>query len=545
MLILTVNNISKNFGYGTLFEKLSFSLNEGEKISIVGPNGCGKSTLLKMIAGTERIDGGMIAISRDANTAFLEQTSPDDFDNRIVKEVLNDAFSDLLNLQSTIDLTLQELTSTELETEKYDILTKRYYRLLEQFEKDGGYEIDNKIAFVCSGLKISNEMLNNYYNNLSGGEKTIVHLAKALLNKPKLFLLDEPTNHLDIKRIEWLENYIKSFNGAMVIVSHDRYFLDKVSNKILEIDNGEATIFSTNYSGYLVEKESIFEKKMAEYKDQQKLIKRMEEQIKFFAEKGMAYNSSTLCDRAHALQTQLDRIKSKAIARPKKQRNLNMDFNESDKSGKVVIETKNLTISSPEKNILSNINVQIRRGERVVIIGDNGSGKSTFIKTILGEQPLSYSGEVFVGPSVKIGYLPQIIQFAKSTQNVLEYFQYETALNEQNARSTLATFQFYKEDVNKRIDNLSGGERIRLRLAILIQQQVNTLIFDEPTNHIDIPTKEVLEQSLEDFSGTLIFISHDRYFINKFADRIIEFENGKVNNYLGNYEDYKISKNKG
>lgn len=377
------------------------------------------------------------------------------------------------------------------------------------------------------------------YNDLSGGEKTLIQLAKALLIKPDLLLLDEPTNHLDIARIEWLEQYIKSFKGASVIVSHDRYFLDKMSNQILDIDNGEAKVYHTNYSGFLEEKKSNFEKQMADFKSQQELIKKLEAEKKYFAERGMATNSYTLTARAHVLQNRIDRIKANAIQRPKVHKKISAEFEEERKSSKRVITVKDLTVKAPDKVILDNISIDILSGERVAFIGANGSGKSTLIKTIMGEQTLNFQGEIHIGPSVKIGYLPQIISFPNDTQELLEYFMGEAGLNELEARRVLAKFEFYQTDVIKRVGKLSGGERMKIKLAILLQKKINTLIFDEPTNHIDLPTKEVLEEAIEEFDGTLIFVSHDRYFINRFADRLIEFKNAKVKTYLGNYEDYK------
>ena len=542
MLILDVNKLSKNFGYGQLFANVSFSLNEGESISIVGPNGCGKSTLLKMIAGLERIDNGNVNIKKGAKVAYLDQTGSSIQDSRTVYEILKDSFGDLIAMEKRIN-SLHDMLLQEMSEDRYNDTLQKYCTLMEKFSLDGGYDIEVNINTVIEGLKIDKSILSTSYDNLSGGEKTIIQLAKALLTKPDLFLLDEPTNHLDINRIEWLEGYIKTFKGATVIVSHDRYFLDRMSNKILALENGIPKVYLTNYSGYLKERQRDYDKQMAEYKDQQRVMKRLEEQIKYFSERGMATNSSTLCDRAHALQTQLERMKKNAIIKPKEQKKLNVEFEEERKTSKRVIGIQNLTISLPnDKKILENANLIINSKERVAIIGANGSGKSSFIKTIMGEQYLPFSGDVYVGPSVKIGYLPQIILFPNDNQSLLEYFKNEFGFNEQKARQILAGFQFYKEDVNKKIKNLSGGEKVRVKLAELLQQKINTLIFDEPTNHIDIPTKEVLEDAIEDFDGTLIFVSHDRYFINKFADKTVEFKNGRATIYLGGYDSYKEEK---
>lgn len=544
MIILDVNNVEKNFGYGSLFDSISFSLNEGESISIVGPNGCGKSTLLRMIAGLERIDKGSVKIKKGASVVYLDQTSSDKVDDRLVIDVIKDAFTQI-NKLSVLLKKYEDIMANPDSQEQYDKTLERYCRLIEEFGNIGGYDIDVKIGTVCSGLNIDNNMLYQTYATLSGGEKTLVQLAKALLQKPDLLLLDEPTNHLDIERIEWLENYIKSFKGASIIVSHDRYFLDRMSTKILDISGIEPKVYNTNYTGYLEEKEKDFEKQMAAYADQQLIIKRLQEQIKYFAERGMATNSSTLCNRAHALQSQLDRILARKIERPQEQRNIKIGFNEERKSSKRVFETKDLVVLAPDgRKILDGLDLTITSGERIALIGSNGSGKSTYVKTLLGLQDMENSGEVIKGPSVKVGYLPQIISFKNDNQTLLECFKYESAVNEQRARQILATFQFYKEDVNKMVKNLSGGERIRLRLASLLQQNVNCLVFDEPTNHIDIPTKEVLEKAIENFDGTVIFVSHDRYFINKLAEKTIEFHDGHISTYLGNYDYYKSEKQK-
>lgn len=539
MIILDVNKLGINFGYGQLFENVSFSINEGESISIVGPNGCGKSTMLKIIIGLEKADKGQVSIRKDAKVSYLDQTGSSIVDDRPVNDILKDAFGDLKERETQLG-NLQEKLESEIEGDEYNTILNKYCILMEKFSMAGGYDMDVNINTVVEGLNIDKNLLTQSYNDLSGGEKTLVQLAKVLIIKPDLILLDEPTNHLDIDRIEWLESYIKSFKGASVIVSHDRYFLDKMSNKILDLDNGVGTVYYSNYSGYLEEKQKNFEKQMADYKDQQAMIKRFEEQKKYFAERGMATNSSTLCDRAHALQTQIDRLKKMAVARPKEKKKINVAFSEDRKSSKKVISVEGLSITTPEgRKILDEIDLDIFAGERVALLGVNGSGKSTFVKSVIGKQNLPVEGDVFVGPSVKIGYLPQIITFPKQEQQLLEYFSGAAGLNEQIARQVLARFQFYQDDVTKRAGSLSGGERMRIKLAELLQKKINTLIFDEPTNHIDIPTKEVLEEAIEDFDGTLIFVSHDRYFINKFADKVIEFKDGHIRTFLGNYDNYK------
>ena len=542
MIILDVNKLSKSFGFGELFKNVSFSLNEGETISIVGPNGCGKSTLLKLITGEQRADGGSVFIKKGVKVAYLDQVSADKVDDRKVIDILKEAFTEINNMSATLKY-YENLMQNP--AEDYDKTLEKYCKLVEEFSRLGGYDMDVEIGVVCSGLKIKKELFNRNYTSLSGGEKTLIQLAKALLQKPDLLLLDEPTNHLDIERIEWLESYIKSFKGACVIVSHDRYFLDKMSNKILDLTNVEPKIYNTNYTGYLKERERDFEKQLSAYKDQQLVIKRLREQIKYFSEMGMAKDSPTLLNRAKAMQTQLSRILDNKIEKPIEPRKIRLAFDREKKSSKRVFETKNLTVFAPDgRKILNGINLIITQGERVALIGANGSGKTTFLKTLLGTQELRYEGEVIIGPSVKIGYLPQIISFENDKFTILNYFKDEASVSEEQARRILASFQFYKDDVDKKVKNLSGGERIRLRLAVLLQQKLNCLVFDEPTNHIDISTKEVLEKALNDFSGTILFVSHDRYFINKLADKVVEFKNGTTTTYLGNYDFYRSEKSK-
>lgn len=535
MQILNVDNLTIDFGFNKLFNNVSFSLNEGESISIVGPNGCGKSTLLKIIAGIIKPDKGQVSIKKGAKLAYLDQTGASIDDNRCVYEILKESFCELNELEKSIKK-LEDKMNKNTDNQK---IINKYCSLIDRYSNLGGYEIDANINTVIAGLKLDSTILDRSFNELSGGEKTLVQLAKTLIIKPDLLLLDEPTNHLDIERIEWLENYIENFKGAIVIVSHDRYFLDKMCDKILDLESSCGKIYSTNYTGFLEEKERLFEKQMTNYKEEQLLIKRLETEMKWFAERGMATNSSTLTARARALETRINKIKSNAIIRPVKRNKANINFLKDNKTSNRIISLRNFSVNlSNGKDLIQNITLDVFAGEHIALIGENGCGKSTLVKSIIGINNLNYTGIINIGPSVKIGYISQIISFKDDKQSLLDYFRLSTGLPEQMARQILVGFQFYNDDIKKRVGSLSGGERMKVKLAELLQNKVNTLILDEPTNHIDIDTKEAFENALKNFSGTLLFVSHDRYFINKFADKIFEFNNGNINIYYGNYDDY-------
>lgn len=535
MQILNVDNLTIDFGFNKLFNNVSFSLNEGESISIVGPNGCGKSTLLKIIAGIIKPDKGQVSIKKGAKLAYLDQTGASIDDNRCVYEILKESFCELNELEKSIKK-LEDKMNKNTDNQK---IINKYCSLIDRYSNLGGYEIDANINTVIAGLKLDSTILDRSFNELSGGEKTLVQLAKTLIIKPDLLLLDEPTNHLDIERIEWLENYIENFKGAIVIVSHDRYFLDKMCDKILDLESSCGKIYSTNYTGFLEEKERLFEKQMTNYKEEQLLIKRLETEMKWFAERGMATNSSTLTARARALETRINRIKSNAIIRPVKRNKANINFLKDNKTSNRIISLRNFSVNLPNgKDLIQNITLDVFAGEHIALIGENGCGKSTLVKSIIGINNLNYTGIINIGPSVKIGYISQIISFKDDKQSLLDYFRLSTGLPEQMARQILVGFQFYNYDIKKRVGSLSGGERMKVKLAELLQNKVNTLILDEPTNHIDIDTKEAFENALKNFSGTLLFVSHDRYFINKFADKIFELNNGNINIYYGNYDDY-------
>lgn len=534
MIILDVNKVTKSFGFGELLKDISFSINEGERVAIVGNNGCGKSTLLKIIAKIEKQDSGLISTKKDAVVEYLEQGDVADSKTGTCIEILNFAFENLFKIENELK-EYENLLSTESDEEKLNILIKRYCNLQEKFNLLGGYEIDLQIDTVVNGLKIDKTILNREFSSLSGGERTLINMAKILLSKPDLLLLDEPTNHLDLERLEWLENYIKSYKGTIIVVSHDRYFLDKVSEKVIEIEDGKIEIYKGNYSSYLQQKEEKEVREFEIYKVQQKKIEEMEKAIKRLKEWGKMADNPDFFRRAKAIQSNLDRLKENAIDKPKEIKELPIKFNLANRGSSEIVRIKNLNLFAGEKQLLNYANCLVENGDKVAILGNNGCGKTTLIKSLLNGD---YTESIKLGNNQKIGYLSQIIDFENPNERLLNYFISETGIEEEKSRSILFNFQFFKHDMIKIVKNLSGGEKLRLKLAIMLQQNINFLILDEPTNHIDISTREVLEETLTKFKGTILFVSHDRYFINKLANKIIEFYNKKLITFDGNYDYY-------
>jgi len=553
MFELKLIGIKKYMDATLVVKNISFEAYEGEKIGIVGANGSGKSTILKLIAGIEPMnyypgypqtsspgyDEGLIQISRGVTCAYLEQmpTYPEGLK---VIDVLNLAFEEIHMIEEQMRQLEEQMKS--LEGSELEKALNKYSNLVQLFELKGGYEKDEKLSKVCTGLKMNESFLNRDFDLLSGGEKTTVVLGKLLIHNPNILLLDEPTNHLDMESIEWLEGYLKSYKGIVIIVSHDRYFLDNVVMKIVEIEDMESISYKGNYSSYISQKEENMRIQFEHFREQQKSIKNMEQTIKDLRDWAMRADNNKFFRRAASIQKKLDKLDR--IDKPVfERRNMRLNLTAGERSGNETIKAIDLTKSYGDKVILKNANMLIQYGERVGLIGQNGSGKTSFIKMLLGEEKPDV-GIVQLGANVMPAYLPQKITFNNENFTVLETFRENISILEGKAREYLSKFMFYKNTVFKKVKHLSGGERIRLKLAILLYQDINLLILDEPTNHLDIDSIETLEEALEEFEGTIFFVSHDRYFINKMSKRIIAIENQTFKSYQGNYDDYKNEKDK-
>ncbi|MEW9095791.1 MAG: ribosomal protection-like ABC-F family protein [Clostridiaceae bacterium] len=537
MIELALKEVEKYFGGNRIFSNITFEAQYGERIGLIGRNGTGKTTIFKIIAGVEKQDKGFITIRKNSVVGYLDQIPnfPEQFK---VIDVLKTAFE----IQYEINKQLKELEieMAALDGKELEYTLKKYSKLSEVYEAKGGYEIEEKLSKICTGLKFNEDFLNRDFVSLSGGEKTIVILGKILLQSPDVLLLDEPSNHLDMASIEWLESYLKAYKGTVIIISHDRYFLDRVVTKIVEIEDGETSLYDGNYSYYVKEKQRKVFEQFEAYKDQQKKIKAMEKAIKQLREWAVQGDNEKFFKRAANMQKRLDKIQK--IDKPiVNQPKIQLDFIEADRSGKDVVSFKGIGKSFNDKKILEEVNLDIKYKQCIALIGDNGSGKSTIVKMILGEFKPD-CGEIKLGANTKIGYLPQNVIFDNENLTVLETFREGMTISEGAARGILAKFLFYGESVFKKVKGLSGGEKSRLKLCKLIQNDINLLILDEPTNHLDIDSREMLEEALMEFKGTIFFISHDRFFINKIAEMICEIEDKKIVNYYGDYEYYKEKK---
>lgn len=527
MIEIGINKITKDYGFGPILNDISFEVKTNERIALVGENGSGKSSLLNIIAGTIKPDSGTISIRKNAKIAYLKQLIENRNDNITVKDVLYEGVKDLMNLRDKLTEYEEKITnSTPNDIER---LIVRYTNLQTEFINMSGYEIDAKVEKVIKGFKIDKTILSRKFNSLSGGEKTIITLASIIISEPDILLLDEPTNYLDIDTLEWLEDYLRKYKGTILMISHDRYFLDEVATKIILLENKKINIFHGNYTKYLKENEERINKEFKDYKDQQKQIKAMEASIKRLIEYGNIAKNEMFFKRAESIRKRLDKLEK--LQKPIEKDSIPLQFR-STRSGNIVLELNNININYPDKTILKDASLKIFYQEKICLLGNNGSGKSSLVKYIL-TQSNNY------GTNIKIGYIPQEISFEDENKTVYEEAKDFFIGDETHLRSALSKFYFFKDNILKRLKNLSGGEKVRLKLFCLIQKDINFLILDEPTNHIDIETKEILESALKEYKATLLFISHDRYFINSLATRIIYIEDYKIKTLPGNYNDYK------
>ena len=532
-MILNATNISKSFGSNEIIKDANFLVNEHEKVAIVGINGAGKTTLLKILTGEERADSGNVILAKDAKLGYLRQINNVDSTLSIIDELYT-VIEHILNMEKRM-LEMQEQMQ-HLSGEELEALYSSYTALTHSYELMDGYAAKSKVIGILKGLGFDENDFERKINTLSGGQKTRVFLAKLLLEEPDIILLDEPTNHLDLRSIEWLESYLLNYKGAVIIVSHDRYFLDKIVSKVIDIENAEVQMYSGNYSDFSAKKQMLLDAKMKEYLNQQQEIKHQEAVIT----KLKQFNREKSIKRAESRQKQLEKI-DRVEAPVTNIENMKLSLDISKESGKDVLTIHDLSKSFDEKHLFSNINFEIKRGERVAIIGDNGTGKTTLLKIINGLLSPD-TGEVIYGSNVSIAYYDQEHQVLHMDKTLFdEISDTYPEMNNTQIRNILAAFLFTGEDVFKKIGDLSGGERGRVSLVKLMLSKANFLLLDEPTNHLDILSKDVLESALNSFPGTICYVSHDRYFINKTATRILDLTGNRLLNYIGNY-DYYIEK---
>jgi len=527
MAEISVQQLHKYFGEHHVLKGLSFDLQPGERASIVGPNGCGKTTLFKIIAGLAEHDGGVVAINKASRLGLLEQLPVYDPDTT-VKEVLWQAFAYLEGMGEE----MRRMEALMADGQEVDL--DRYSRLQTAFEDGGGYDLQVAYDRMTGGLKIDPDMQGRPFMSLSGGEKTRVNLARLMLSGTDLLLLDEPTNHLDMDSIEWLESYLKSFRGTVLIVSHDRYFLDNVTNRTLELRDGQIVNWPGNYSYFVEKRDELARQLEAAKKRQDKEIARLEKAVGNLHLWAFMGNDA-LHKRAFSMQKRIDRMER--IQTIRQERKMKNQFNLAAQSGEDVFAIENLSVGF-DKPLVQDFTSMVFRGERIAILGPNGAGKTTLLTTLLHLQtPLS--GRIYDGVGVQPGYLPQNVHFDHPERNLVDTLLYETNCSTQEARDRLASFNFKGDDVFKTVSVLSGGEKTRLKLCLFMYQKINTLFLDEPTNHLDILSREWVEDAIDDFSETMIFVSHDRYFIDRFATRIWLVEDGKITDFLGGYKEFK------
>ena len=534
MVDIRVTGLVKSFDLEKkILNGLSFQVDSGERVGLLGKNGAGKTTLFRMLTGELEPDEGEIQLGAGRRVGLISQI-PVYPAGYTVEDVLRSAFARMYRMKDEMDaLALRMEQGASDET-----TLRRYGELNARFEGLGGWDTDTAVNKVANGLSIPQAMRQRDFDCLSGGEKTRVNLGRLILEDTDILLLDEPTNHLDLQATEWLEEYLRKFRGTVVAISHDRYFLDRTVTRIIEIQDGKAEFYSGNYSFYAIEKERRYQERMKQYLKEQAKIQQLEkaaEQMHLWAFMG----NDALHKRAFSMEKRIERMRT--TQKPTKARKLEARFQSREFKGDEVLQIKGLTKSFGEKHLFSDVYLRCEGGERIALLGENGTGKTTLLNILTGSEKPD-SGSVRLGPSVKAAYLPQVIHFDHPERSILDTMLYELDITPQSARNRLAAYQFTGEDVFKQVSVLSGGELSRLRLCMLMDESINLLILDEPTNHLDIDSREWLEEAVEAFDGTLLFVSHDRYFINRFATRVWELENGTVSDYPMGFTQYRQAK---
>lgn len=539
MIEINFNKVTKDFGYGKVLDNISFEIKTGEIVALVGANGEGKSTILNLINKDEIPTNGSITIRNGSKIGYLKQIIEND-DSVTVREILENSVKEIRELENK--LFEYELKMEKASEKDINDLVIKYTKLQDKFIAMDGYAINKRIGKIVDGFKIKN-LLDSSYNNLSGGEKRIVSLAAIILEGCDILLLDEPTNHLDILTLEWFEDYLKNLKKTILIVSHDRYFLDRVVNKIFYLEKGSLDSYFGNYSYFIEEKERRIMNEFETYKNYEKKINAMKESIKRLKEYGRraAPEGGMFFRRAASIEKRL--LKMETVNKPNETKELKLDFNIDTRTGDNVLTIKNKDLLIGDRLLIKRINIDIYYQDKVCILGDNGTGKSTLLKYIIKSLEEGQDEIIKIGSRIKYGYLPQEIIFQDNNETIFSYARKFYLDEDEKLRSTLFHYHFFGEDINKKIDTLSGGEKVRLKLFELIYKKANFLILDEPTNHIDIETRQVLEESLTNYKGTILFVSHDRYFINKVATKMYVIKDNKINLYLGNYDYYKEKAN--
>ncbi|MBP2642123.1 MAG: transporter related [Firmicutes bacterium] len=531
MIDIALRDIEKYYGAHHLLKGVTFEVKTGDRVGLLGRNGTGKSTLFYILEGRVASDIGEKMLRKGAVVSLLEQT-PEFVVECTAYDALYSAFSDLLEVKKQMTV-LEEVMAKQLE--ESDTLQK-YGQLQQIFESREGYAMEENFGRVCIGLGLSSELLATSFSALSGGEKTRVMLGKLLLKKPDILLLDEPTNHLDVTAVEWLEGYLSEYKGTVVVISHDRYFLNKVVTRVIELVEGKVELYEGNYTSFREEKTARNNRQRQQFEQQQKQLKQMERAAKRMHEWAQRADNPSMHKRAFAMEKRMERVEK--IERPRREALMKSRFSEQTFSGQEALIARNLQKNFGEQNLLNGLDFTLYKGERVALLGANGTGKSTLFKLIVDEMEAD-AGEVRLGDSIRAAYLPQIITFGQPERSVLDIARYELGIEEGEARRILAKYLFRGEDVYRKTENLSGGEKSRLCLCLLMQGDVNLLLLDEPTNHLDIDSREWLEEALDEFNGTVLFISHDRYFISTFATQIWELANGRLTKYPGDYLYYR------